>query len=113
MPIRGGSGGSTVAVLDDLSDVIITSPTLADFLYFDGTNWVNKSSLTDWLSQYLLLAGRTTGQRIGSGSQTGNTDDIALSGRLTIGTGSFTANQKLTISDVITATVGTINQARI
>lgn len=27
--------------LDDLTDVIITSPTSNDFLYFNGTNWVN------------------------------------------------------------------------
>lgn len=34
-------GGSSVAALDDLSDVVITSPTVYDHVYFDGTTWVN------------------------------------------------------------------------
>jgi hypothetical protein len=35
------SGGSGAVVLDDLSDVILTTPANNDTLLFNGTNWVN------------------------------------------------------------------------
>lgn len=37
-------GGSSVGALDDLSDVVITSPILNDVLTFNGTNWINSPS---------------------------------------------------------------------
>lgn len=38
-------GGSTVGALDDLSDVVITSPTAADRLRYNGSAWVNSPAL--------------------------------------------------------------------
>lgn len=37
----GGSGGSTVAALDDLTDVVITSVATDDTLRYDGSGWIN------------------------------------------------------------------------
>jgi hypothetical protein len=38
-----GGGGSSVAALDDLTDVTITSPVTADRLRYDGSGWVNSA----------------------------------------------------------------------
>lgn len=44
------SGGSTVAALDDLTDVVITSPSKYQILNYDGTNWVNtEASVTTYV----------------------------------------------------------------
>lgn len=37
----GGSGGGGPVALDDLTDVVLTSPNDGDFLYHNGTSWVN------------------------------------------------------------------------
>lgn len=41
--LQGGSSGSSVSVLDDLSDVVITSPTDGDILSYDSGSgdWIN------------------------------------------------------------------------
>lgn len=38
---RAETGGGGGGALDDLSDVVITSPAAGDRLRFNGTNWVN------------------------------------------------------------------------
>jgi len=68
-------------------------------------------------TQYLLLntaaLNRATGQRIGTATQTGNSDDVAISGRLSIGTGAYQLGQKLVVSDVLSAITGVVNLARL
>ena len=39
-------GGSVVGVLDDLTDVVITSPYKYQSLIYDGTNWINDDAST-------------------------------------------------------------------
>ena len=41
-----GGGGSSVGALDDLSDVVITSPYKYQSLIYDGTNWINDDAST-------------------------------------------------------------------
>src|SRR5258706_10346508 len=40
--IRATGAGGTGILLDDLTDVIISSPTTDQFLRYNGTNWVNQ-----------------------------------------------------------------------
>ena len=51
-------GGSVVGVLDDLTDVVITSPATGSTLYFDGTNWIDSTTLIPNVSD--TLVGRNT-----------------------------------------------------
>lgn len=44
--ITGGSGGSSVASLGDLNDVLFSSKTAGDILRYNGTNWVNSTTFT-------------------------------------------------------------------
>jgi hypothetical protein len=39
------TSGSTVAALDDLTDVVITSPVVRQMLIYDGAHWVNSSAI--------------------------------------------------------------------
>jgi hypothetical protein len=64
------------------------------------------------LTDYLYLPGRATGQRIGSAVQTGNSDDIAMSGRLNIGTAIFSNDVNLQVTKNVTASTATINFVR-
>lgn len=59
------------------------------------------------LTDYLYLPGRATGQRIGSATQTGNSDDIAISGRVTIGTGALISDQLLTLTGTLNNVLST------
>jgi hypothetical protein len=54
---------STVASLDDLTDVVITSATPNQVLKFNGTNWINDNSPSS-------IAGTTYSVAIGDGSET-------------------------------------------
>ena len=42
----GGASGTQVISLDDLSDVVLSSPTYGQSLVYNGTEWVNSYSLT-------------------------------------------------------------------
>jgi hypothetical protein len=42
----GGGGGGGPIALDDLTDVIITSPTTSQVLKYNGTNWINAADAT-------------------------------------------------------------------
>ena len=53
----GGGGGSSVGDLDDLTDVIITTPLEFQTLEYNGTNWVNTNSPS---SVYVRNAEATT-----------------------------------------------------
>lgn len=75
----GSTYYNMVINLDDLSDVIITSPNKGQMLYYDGTDWVNSSTITfDSTTYYARFQNNTgiTGQ-VGSGAifnnQTGST----------------------------------------
>jgi hypothetical protein len=41
-----GSGGGGASTLDDLSDVVISAPSINQVLKYDGTNWVNGTDAT-------------------------------------------------------------------
>jgi hypothetical protein len=41
-----GGGGGGASALDDLTDVIITSPTTSQVLKYNGTNWINAADAT-------------------------------------------------------------------
>jgi hypothetical protein len=47
-----GGGGSSVAALDDLSDVTITGPAVADRLRYDGSQWVNTTLTWEVMVDY-------------------------------------------------------------
>ena len=49
---------STVGSIDDLSDVVITTPATGSTLYFDGTNWIDSTTLIPNVSD--TLVGRNT-----------------------------------------------------
>lgn len=89
MPITGGG----VSTLDGLSDVIIAAPANSHVLHYNGTEWHNLNSATDWLSQYLYLPGRTSGQVLGANAHANGTlYDFCTEGRLmidSIGTNAF------------------------
>lgn len=55
----GGGGSSSVAALDDLTDVIITSPTLGDTLYYNGSGWVNTQGFAN--QSVAIASGVSTG----------------------------------------------------
>ena len=42
----GSGGGGGASALDDLTDVIITSPTTSQVLKYNGTNWINAADAT-------------------------------------------------------------------
>ena len=46
-PVISATASSTVAVLDDLDDVVLTTSATGDVLRYNGTEWVNSSGLTD------------------------------------------------------------------
>jgi hypothetical protein len=48
------AGGSAVGVLDDLTDVVITTPATGSTLYFDGTNWIDSTTLIPNVSDTLV-----------------------------------------------------------
>lgn len=79
---------------------------------YDGAAWIlYVGGSADWLSQYLLLAGRSGGQIVGSGATPtgGNVDDVTITGRIfagnNIGSTAYQANQILKIINSITAGV--------
>lgn len=62
-----GSGSSSVAALDDLSDVTITTPSIYDHLGYDGSEWVNSPGI--WRPQMdgstgAVIVDGATGQAI-------------------------------------------------
>lgn len=103
MPIKSAGGGATT--LAGLTDTNIVSPANGDILQFIGTKWSNIPSSSDWLTQYLLLAGRTGGQIIGTNAHaSGAIYDIAIEGRLmlgdNLGTSAFTAGRFLNVAQL-------------
>lgn len=78
---------------------------------FFGLTWSDTASSiavgAGALTNYLYLPGRATGQRIGTATQTGNSDDIASSGRLSLGTTAFGTDQMLTINRAMAGTAST------
>lgn len=101
------NGNLTGSVLDDLSDVTITSATNGDFLRWNGTAWINDAVnlSTDTVGDYVssLVAG--TGITLSNNSGEGATPTIALTNS------SFTINGtsiSLGGTQTITAAAGTL-----
>ena len=73
MSTGGGSGGGGIGLpvmaLDDLTDVVITSATLADRLRFDGTNWVNSALIWRSMTAFDPTTGNWLPLVDGSGNQ--------------------------------------------
>ena len=84
----GGGGSSGPIALDDLTDVIITTPINNQLLKYDGTNWIN--SVVNSVNQNITLSGDITGSGTTSISVTLNTVPISKGG-----TGQITANLSL------------------
>ena len=61
--------GTTITAIDDIGDVVLTSPQASQVLSYDGTNWVNSTSASG-----TNLQSRTTAQ-----ASTGNINDGAAS----------------------------------
>lgn len=80
-------GNATSVTVHTWGPIWVTPATLSSSI--DHHSLLNLTTGDDHM-QYLLLAGRATGQRIGTATQTGNSDDIAMSGRFNLGTGSYT-----------------------
>ena len=77
------TGGSSV--LDDLTDVIITSPTYLSTLFFDGVNWIDRifsiNSITCGAGQFVnIINNQTGGTACGtpSGVSDGDKGDIVV-----------------------------------
>lgn len=76
--------------LDDLTDVIITSPSLFSTLFYDGVNWIDKiftvNSITCSVGQFVNVINNQTGETgcstpSGSGNMTvlGDAGDVSIS----------------------------------
>lgn len=114
---------ASYSLLEDTHVVSVDSPTqitmstnwpasnLVRTVEFFGMTWSDSAtSITlgaGALTDYLYLPGRATGQRIGTATQTGNSDDIASSGRLSLGTTAFGTDQMLTINRAMAGTAST------
>ena len=61
--------GTTITAIDDIGDVVLTSPQASQVLSYDGTNWVNSTAASG-----TNLQSRTTAQ-----ASTGNINDGAAS----------------------------------
>lgn len=72
IPAASGGGGSTVESIDDLTDVdtTTTTPTIGDYLQWDGTNWIPSGTGTG------EIGGGTGGT--GTGSCTFTADTVYL-----------------------------------
>jgi hypothetical protein len=99
-------------MLDDLSDVIITSPATAQVLRYNGTNWVNAAT-TDITSLGTIVTGVWNGTLIGStygGTGVNNgASTITLGGNFTT-SGAFATTLTATATTAITLpTTGTLS----
>ena len=71
--------GTTITAIDDIGDVVLTSPQQDQVLSYDGTNWINRAS-----GSGVNLQGRTTAQ-----ASTGNINDGAVSNILMTATKTY------------------------
>ena len=71
--------GTTITAIDDIGDVVLTSPQQDQVLSYDGTNWINRAS-----GSGVNLQGRTTAQ-----ASTGNINDGAVSNILLTATKTY------------------------
>ena len=83
-------GGSVVGVLDDLTDVVITTPATTQYVRYNGTNWVNQ---TISAGDVPTLNQNTTGSAatVTEAAQTaitsvGTLSSLAITGDLTVDT---------------------------
>ena len=78
--IAGGSssGGAVAQTLEDLSDVIITTPTNYQALVYDGGNWINGTPLNATSASYAATASFTTTAQTASSA-----DNFTVRGTLT------------------------------
>lgn len=64
---------SGTATLDDLSDVIVTTPATGQVVRYNGTNWVNARTLLDDLSDVVITTPATNHALIYNGTNWANT----------------------------------------
>src|SRR5258705_127771 len=85
--IRATGAGGTGILLDDLTDVIISSPTTDQFLRYNGTNWVNQLITAANVGAGIFKNGmlpskdaavQITGDDSSGGAQLNNPPNIAL-----------------------------------
>lgn len=59
----GGGGGGGVSYLTNLLDVVILNPATGDTIYYNGTNWVNRSQTESLTTNRLtwIIGGQTIG----------------------------------------------------
>ena len=91
--IAGGSagGGAVAQILNDLSDVIITTPTNYQALVYDGGNWINSSFINASISGNAGTA--TTASYALTASHVNTlTQDVSITGDLVVG-GRITAEE--------------------
>ena len=83
-------GGSVVGVLDDLTDVVITSPATTQFVRYNGTNWVNATIVAGdvpTLNQNTTgTAATVTGAAQTAITSVGTLSSLAITGDLTVDT---------------------------
>jgi hypothetical protein len=121
--LTGGSGSGTGLVLDNLADVVITSPATNQLLQYNGTNWVNATVSTGGGSVSIADDTTTNGNRylsfLATTSGTASTLNVA-STKLTFNpsTGALTATSfsgsgaSLTSLNVNNVSSGTLPLAR-
>ena len=71
--------GTTITAIDDIGDVVLTSPQQDQVLSYDGSNWINRAA-----GSGVNLQGRTTAQ-----ASTGNINDGAVSNLLLTATKTY------------------------
>ena len=76
----GPAGSIGTVTLDDLTDVVITTPTTGDFLKYNGTSWVEDDVDlgTDTTGDYVAGVTGGTGVTVTGGSGEGSTPSVAI-----------------------------------
>jgi hypothetical protein len=77
--------------LDDLGDVVITTPQAGQLIKYNGTNWINSALEMDVVTGNIVLSVTTTG------------DDTDVARPDVIGSGDYTANPFLTLRAALAA----------
>jgi hypothetical protein len=97
-----GTGSGTVSSLNDLSDVTLTSSSSGQILSYNGSEWVNSSSLVG-ISSVDATTVSTLETALGYAPNTFNS--LLISGISTF-SGDIDANANMHVSGIVTATSG-------
>jgi hypothetical protein len=85
--LRTSGGGAGAAALDDLTDVVITTPSATQVLTYNGTNWVNSAasggaSALDDLTDVVITAAASGDILKHNGTNWVDTPDVSIQGTL-------------------------------